>query len=95
MIITILCKVVDNYGDIGVAYRLAKRLVKLRQESPQNESQKNSINLIVDDLEAFNRICDKVVPLKNFQNVQGINVYNWNAYDFCYSEFSKNDGEKL
>ena len=95
MIITILCKVVDNYGDIGVAYRLAKRLVKLRQKSPQNESQKNSINLIVDDLEAFNRICDKVVPFKNFQNVQGINVYNWNAYDFCYSEFSKNDGEKL
>ncbi len=95
MIITILCKVVDNYGDIGVAYRLAKRLVKLQQESPQNESQENSINLIVDDLEAFNRICDKVVPHKNFQNVQNINVYNWNAYDFCYSEFSKNDGEKL
>ncbi len=95
MIITILCKVVDNYGDIGVAYRLAKRLVKLQQESPQNESQENSINLIVDDLEAFNRICDKVVPLKNFQNVQNINVYNWNAYDFCYNEFSKNDGEKL
>ena len=95
MIITILCKVVDNYGDIGVAYRLAKRLVKLWQETPQKESLKNSINLIVDDLEAFSRICNKVVPLKNFQNVQGINVYNWNAYDFCYNEFSKNDGEKL
>ncbi len=95
MIITILCKVVDNFGDIGVAYRLAKRLVKLQQETPQKESLKNSINLIVDDLEAFSRICNKVVPLKNFQNVLGINIYNWNAYDFCYNEFSKNDGEKL
>lgn len=95
MEITILCKVVDNFGDIGVAYRLAKRLVKLQQAPPQKESLINSINLIVDDLEAFSRICNKVVPLKNLQNVLGINIYNWNAYDFCYNEFSKNDGEKL
>ena len=94
MEITILCKVVDNFGDIGVAYRLAKSLVKLIKDSPQKDSE-NSINLIMDNLEAFSKICSKVVPIKNFQNVQGINVYNWNAYDYCYDEFSKNDGEKL
>ena len=29
MEITILCKVVDNFGDIGVVYRMAKGLVAL------------------------------------------------------------------
>ena len=86
MEITILCKVVDNYGDIGVAYRLARRLQKISKEN---------INLIVDDLKAFNKICNSVSSEKSFQVVEGFSVYNWKDYDFCYSEFSKNDGEKL
>ena len=86
MEITILCKVVDNYGDIGVAYRLARRLQKISKEN---------INLIVDDLQAFNKICNSVSLEKSFQVVEGFSVYNWKDYDFCYSDFSKNDGEKL
>ncbi len=86
MEISILCKVVDNYGDIGVAYRLSRQLHKIGTAK---------INLIVDDLQSFNKICNNVSPEKNFQIVEGFSVYNWNDYDFCYSEFSKNDGEKL
>lgn len=86
MEISILCKVVDNYGDIGVAYRLSRQLQKIG---------KANINLIVDDLQAFNKICNSVSPEKSFQVVEGFSVYNWKDYDFCYSEFSKNDGEKL
>ena len=86
MEITILCKVVDNYGDIGVAYRLARRLQKISKEN---------INLIVDDLQAFNKICNSVSLEKSFQVVEGFSIYNWKDYDFCYSDFSKNDGEKL
>ena len=41
MQITVLCKVVDNFGDIGVVYRLSKRLKKLNQN--------NQINLIAVD----------------------------------------------
>ena len=83
MEITVLCKVVDNFGDIGVNWRLAKKLKNL---APQNR-----INLIVDNLLSFNKICDQVKPNEALQEVCGIFVYDWNAYDFCYGEFS---GEK-
>ena len=55
--ITILCKVVDNFGDIGVVYRLAKSILNLTQ-NPQ--FAKTKIRLIVDDLTAFNKINDKI-----------------------------------
>lgn len=88
MEITILCKVVDNYGDIGVTYRLAKQLSQIINEE-------NCVNLIVDDLSSFNKICDSVEPSEKVQIINKINVYNWNDFDFCYDVFKKNDGEKL
>ncbi len=51
---TILCKVVDNFGDIGFVYRLAKNLVQL---NPQRE-----IRVAVDNLAAFNKIESRVDP---------------------------------
>ena len=50
--LTILCKVVDNFGDIGFVYRLAKNLVQL---NPRHE-----IRIAVDNLEAFNKIEPRV-----------------------------------
>lgn len=88
MEITILCKVVDNYGDIGVTFRLAKQLLKVFDGAI-------GVNLIVDDLSSFNQICNAVDVSKNVQIVEKINVYNWKSYNFCYDVFSKNDGEKL
>lgn len=87
MKISVLCKVVDNYGDIGVAFRMVKQL---KAVAPENE-----INLIVDDLEAFNNICNDIDVHSNFQNKSGINIYDWNDYEFCYKCFYENDGEKL
>ena len=52
MYITILCKVVDNFGDIGVAWRLCRRLAKIQS--------KYKICLVVDDLEAFAKIEDRL-----------------------------------
>ena len=52
--LTILCKVVDNFGDIGFVYRLAKNLVQL---NPQRE-----IRIAVDNLAAFNKIESSVDP---------------------------------
>ena len=84
MNITILCKVVDNFGDIGVVYRLAKQLKKIK---PQNQ-----INLVVDDLLSFQKICSSVQCEVQFQEVEGLSVYNWNASDFCHEAFSADDG---
>ena len=52
MYITILCKVVDNFGDIGVAWRLCRRLAKIQS--------KYKLCLIVDDFEAFSKIEDRL-----------------------------------
>lgn len=52
--LTILCKVVDNFGDIGFVYRLAKNLVQL---NPLRE-----IRIAVDNLAAFNKIESMVDP---------------------------------
>lgn len=87
MQITVLCKVVDNFGDIGVVYRLSKQLKKL---NPTNQ-----INLVTDNLQSFNKICSVVRCGVPFQSVEGLNVYDWNAADFCHEAFSKNDGEML
>ena len=43
----IFCRVVDNYGDIGVCWRLARRLAQVPGWRPR---------LWVDDLRAFARI---------------------------------------
>ncbi len=87
MEITILCKVVDNFGDIGVNWRLAKKLKKL---APQNK-----INLIVDNLSSFKKICDTVKPDLHLQEVSGVFVYDWNAYDFCYGQFGGENNSRL
>lgn len=91
MPITVLCKVVDNFGDIGVVWRLCCQL--LNQIKKENLTSK--INLIVDDLASFNKICNSVDFSKSFQVIDEINVYNWNDEKLCYDEFSKNDGENL
>lgn len=92
MEITVLCKVVDNFGDIGVAFRLIKSLVELGKK---NEEDKARINLIVDDLVAFNRINSQIDVNKSFQEMDGYNVYAWNDYDYCYRTFSGENTKRL
>ena len=79
MYITVLCKVVDNFGDIGTAWRLCRRLAKIQS--------KYKICLIVDDFEAFKMIAGKVID--------DIQVFNWHDAEHCHQIFSANDGERL
>lgn len=58
--IMILCKVVDNYGDIGVAYRLAKAL------SDINPSL--SITLVCSNLKSFALMASGIDPSKKIQS---------------------------
>ena len=89
MYITILCKVVDNFGDIGVAWRLCRRLAKIQS--------KYKICLVVDDLEAFSKIESDVIASEAKQsiNINGIEIFPWNDDAFCHEVFSQNDGERL
>ncbi|MCR4954866.1 MAG: elongation factor P maturation arginine rhamnosyltransferase EarP [Treponema sp.] len=87
MEVTVLCKVVDNFGDIGVVYRMCRRFLEIDSAC--------CINLIVDDLTSFSRICDSVEPGLDFQVVEGINVWRWDAESRCHNDFIQNDGEKL
>lgn len=91
MNIAVLCKVVDNFGDIGVVWRLCCQL----SNQIKKENLTSKINLIVDDLASFNKICNSVDSNKSFQIVDDINIFNWNDEKLCYDEFSKNDGENL
>jgi hypothetical protein len=67
--IDILCKVVDNFGDIGVAYRLARALSAL-PEAPR-------LRLIVDDLRAFSAVEPAVDPSLERQTVRGWELFRW------------------
>ena len=66
--VDIFCRVVDNYGDIGVCWRLARRLgLELGR----------STRLWVDDLQPFARLEPTVVPTLPRQTVSGIEVRLW------------------
>jgi uncharacterized repeat protein (TIGR03837 family) len=64
----IFCSVVDNYGDIGVCWRLARQLsTELGQ----------SVRLWVDDLASFHRICSRVDSALEIQRVGAVEVRHW------------------
>jgi uncharacterized repeat protein (TIGR03837 family) len=70
MMIDILCRVVDNLGDIGFVYRLARAL------SEQTEAPR--LRLVVDNPAAFAGICPGVDPDARLQTVEGWLVVAWN-----------------
>jgi uncharacterized repeat protein (TIGR03837 family) len=69
--IDILCKVVDNFGDIGVVYRLAKALSDLDQGL--------RLRLVVDDLAAFRALAPGIDPNKDVQDYDGWTVVRWDC----------------
>lgn len=66
----IFCAVVDNYGDIGVTWRLARQL--------QNEGY-GPVRLWVDDLHSFAHICPGLEPALAEQVQQGVLIRHWPA----------------
>lgn len=69
MTLELLCKVVDNFGDIGVAYRLARSLSELPE--PPN------LRLVVDDLKSFRALDPAIDPAAGRQLVHGFEVLRW------------------
>ena len=64
----IFCTVIDNYGDIGVCWRLARQLVA---EHPC------TVRLWVDALAAFRTICPQIDTQRSVQQLQGVEVRWW------------------
>ena len=64
----IFCTVVDNYGDIGVTWRLARQLVA---------EHALPVRLWVDDLRAFERNCPEIDINVAQQFQQGVEVRHW------------------
>ena len=64
----IFCNVVDNFGDIGIAWRLARALVR---------EQGQTVRLWVDDLPAFQRIWPPVSAEADQQQCEGVTVCAW------------------
>ena len=70
--IDVFCRVIDNYGDIGVCWRLARQLVA---------EHGCKIRLIVDDLASFRVIAPEVNPDLPAQRHLGVDVVAWNMAD--------------
>ncbi|CAP43709.1 elongation factor P maturation arginine rhamnosyltransferase EarP [Bordetella petrii] len=64
----IFCRVIDNYGDIGVCWRLARRLAHGRGWR---------VRLWVDDLRAFGCIRPGIDPDAGVQRQAGIDIVHW------------------
>ncbi len=68
--VVVFCSVVDNFGDIGICWRLARQLVAEHQ---------CQVKLFVDDLQSFAKICPQLRPLCAAQQVAGVDILHWRA----------------
>lgn len=66
----LFCRIVDNYGDIGVSWRLARQLA---------HDFGLHVRLWVDDLQVFQRLCPAVVPGLPRQIVEGVDIRLWDS----------------
>jgi len=64
----IFCAVVDNYGDIGVCWRLARQLVA---------EHDLKVRLWTDDLISFQKINPEIDPLLPVQVSRGVEIKQW------------------
>ncbi|WP_018610728.1 elongation factor P maturation arginine rhamnosyltransferase EarP [Uliginosibacterium gangwonense] len=66
----IFCKVIDNYGDIGVCWRLARQLAG---------EHGLAVRLWVDDLASFQRLAPAIDPQRGEQMLAGVSVCPWDV----------------
>src|SRR5690349_8315582 len=69
----IFCRVIDNYGDIGVSWRLARQLAA---------EHGARVRLWIDDLAALHAMWPDIDPAMCKQIVASVNVYVWDDNNF-------------
>jgi len=66
----LFCRVIDNYGDIGVTWRLARQLAR---------EHGIEARLWVDDLRAFRHIRPEIDPNADSQHLDGVEIRRWTS----------------
>lgn len=74
--LAIFCKVVDNFGDIGICWRLARQL---------QQEHGIAVTLWVDDLPSFQRICPDVEINVEIQQLAGVMVHQWPDHERVFT----------
>ncbi|MGS0742665.1 elongation factor P maturation arginine rhamnosyltransferase EarP [Glaciimonas sp. GG7] len=74
--LALFCKVVDNFGDIGICWRLARQL---------EQEHGIAVTLWVDDLQSFQRICPEVVIDSPMQQISNVTVRHWRDQNGVFS----------
>ncbi|MDM5175843.1 elongation factor P maturation arginine rhamnosyltransferase EarP [Massilia sp. DJPM01] len=74
--LALFCRVVDNYGDIGICWRLARQLQR---------EHGILVTLWVDDLPSFRRICPDIDPGAALQQIHGVTVRHWAGQDGAFA----------
>lgn len=64
----IFCNVIDNYGDIGVCWRLARQLA---------HEHDLAVRLWVDDLGSLAKLCPEADAARDIQQCRGVEVRHW------------------
>lgn len=64
----VFCHVVDNLGDIGVCWRLARQLAS---------EHAAEVRLWLDDLASLHLLCPEADPARECQQVEGVEVRRW------------------
>nr|MBQ2235006.1 elongation factor P maturation arginine rhamnosyltransferase EarP [Treponema sp.] len=92
MDITILCKVVDNFGDIGVVYRLARAIEDVKSKFEQVSSI--NMRIVVDNLRAFANIVPGIDVNADVQQFGKWQIFLWDS-ERCLEEFEKKPPEVI
>ncbi len=74
--LAIFCKVVDNYGDIGICWRLARQFAR---------EHGVAVTLWVDDLHSFQRLCPAIDVAAGTQQVDGVVVRHWASQEGAFA----------
>lgn len=72
----IFCNIIDNFGDIGVCWRLARQLAAEYQLT---------VSLFVDDLTSFAMLAPQLQPDLPIQQLEQITVHHWHA-TVCFDQ---------
>ncbi|RXZ33354.1 elongation factor P maturation arginine rhamnosyltransferase EarP [Oxalobacteraceae bacterium CAVE-383] len=75
--LALFCKVVDNYGDIGICWRLARQLER---------EHGIAVTLWVDDLRSFRRICPEVAIECEIQRIDAVTVRHWRDQEGVFAD---------
>lgn len=72
----LFCRVVDNYGDVGICWRLARQL---------QQEHGIDVTLWVDDLQRFQQISPDVMITADVQQLAGLTVRHWRDQDGVFT----------